>query len=154
MHQVMENFQKIFSQVKIGMLLLFWWTIQMVKTTFIKTEVKLRGQYYIAKSLRNKHSIFRKEPGYLFAAAAYVEKKLLQRNINLTFRIAKSWNSGKHFCFRWFLFGAIFITPSYLKKTKYEMFAGLDISGALQFFLCVCFLFVCVLFFCFVFHHK
>ena len=58
-----------------------------------KREVKLRDQYYFAQRLKNKDSRFRKDPGYLLAAAANIKKKQLQRNVNLSFRRGKKVSS-------------------------------------------------------------
>ena len=45
----------------------------------------LTDQYYFVQRLRNADSRFSEDPAYFFAAAAYLEKKQLQSNINNSF---------------------------------------------------------------------
>ena len=49
-----------------------------------RRKVKLSEQYYFVQRIRNKDPRFRLDPGYLFASTAYIEKKQLQRNINVS----------------------------------------------------------------------
>ena len=42
-----------------------------------KRDVKLSDQYYFVQRLRNKDPRFRNDTAYVFAAASYLEKKLL-----------------------------------------------------------------------------
>ena len=48
-------------------------------------KAKLSDQYYFVQRLRNKDKRFRIDTSYLFAASSYLEKKQLQRNINVSF---------------------------------------------------------------------
>ena len=50
-------------------------------------ERKLSDQYYIVQRLRNHDTRFANDPSYTFACAAYLEKKQLQRNVNISFLI-------------------------------------------------------------------
>ena len=50
-----------------------------------KRDMKLSDQYYFVQRLRNLDPRFRDDTSYLFAAAAYLEKKTMQRNINVSF---------------------------------------------------------------------
>ena len=52
-------------------------------------ERKLSEQYYFVQRLRNKDDRFAKDPSYIFAAQAYLEKKQLQKNINVSFQRGK-----------------------------------------------------------------
>ena len=52
-------------------------------------ERKLSDQYYFVQRLRNKDDRFSSDPAYTFASAAYLEKKQLQRNINVSFNRGK-----------------------------------------------------------------
>ena len=104
-----------------------------------KRKVKLSDQYYFVQRLRNKDSRFRNDPSYLFAAAGYLEKKQLQRNINVSFlRGTKTVsNSGENVYSLqdgFSVFDSTSNTPTYWKKAKYEIMAKLDNFGPFQFF--------------------
>ena len=105
-------------------------------------QVKLTDQYYFIQRLRNVDSRFRDDPSYLFAALAYIEKKQLQRNINISFMRGKrststtgesTYNLENAFS----VFDNTSNTPSYHKKSKYEMTARLENLGPFQFFFTV-----------------
>ena len=49
-----------------------------------KRKVKLTDQNYFIQRILNKDKRFAKSPAYTYAAVAYLEKKQLQRNINLS----------------------------------------------------------------------
>ena len=100
---------------------------------------KLSDQYYFFQRLRNKDERFSSDPAYTFASAAYLEKKQLQRNINVSFNRGKksktptgdnmySLDDG------FSVFDKISNTPSYWKTAKYEMQAKLENLGPFQFF--------------------
>ena len=57
-------------------------------------DQKLPDQYYFVQRLRNQDQRFAIDPAYKFAAAAYLEKKQLQRNINVSFQ------KGKNQCYQ------------------------------------------------------
>ena len=51
--------------------------------------VHLSDQKYFVQRIRNKDRRFEENPGYVFAAASYVEKKQLQSNANISFSRGK-----------------------------------------------------------------
>ena len=102
-------------------------------------ERKLSDQYYFVQRLRNKDERFSSDPSYAFASAAYLEKKQLQRNINVSFsRGKKSITPAGEKTYRledgFSVFDKISNTPSYWKTAKYEMQAKLENLGPFQFF--------------------
>ena len=100
---------------------------------------KLTDQYYFVQRLRNKDQRFSTDPAYVFAAAAYLEKKQLQRNINVSFQRGKqsiSSTGQKTYSLDdgFSVFDKISNTPAYWKTAKYEMLAKLENLGPFQFF--------------------
>ena len=100
---------------------------------------KLTDQYYFVQRLRNNDTRFSKDPGYVFAAAQYLEKKQLQRNVNVSYLRGKEVkdNSGTStFMLEdgFSVFGNISNTPRYWKTAKHEMLAKLDNLGPFHFF--------------------
>ena len=100
---------------------------------------KLSDQYYFVQRLRNRDDRFSSDPVYIFASAAYLEKKQLQRNINVSFNRGKksttptgdnmySLEDG------FSVFDKISNTPLYWKTAKYERQAKLENLGPFQFF--------------------
>ena len=89
--------------------------------------------------MRNKDTRFSTDPAYAFAAAAYLEKKQLQANINVSYQRGRESRSqdGKstyHLEDGFSVFDKISNTPKYWKTAKYEMLARLDNLGPFQFF--------------------
>ena len=98
-------------------------------------ERKLSDQYYIVQRLRNKDSRFSDDPSYSFACASYLEKKQLQRNVNISFQRGKKTASGSYSLEDGFsVFDKIKNTPTYWRQAKYEMLAKLENLGPFQFF--------------------
>ena len=100
---------------------------------------KLSDQYYFVQRLRNKDPRFCTDPAYVFASAAYLEKKQLQRNVNVSFQRGKEVRSGSgpstyHLEDGFSVFDSISNTPKYWKTAKYEMLAKLDNLGPFHFF--------------------
>ena len=100
---------------------------------------KLTDQYYFVQRLRNKDQRFSTDPAYVFAAAAYLEKNQLQRNINVSFQRGKqsvSPSGQKTYSLDdgFSVFDKIKNTPAYWKTAKYEMLAKLENLGPFQFF--------------------
>ena len=104
-----------------------------------KRERKLTDQYHFVQRLRNKDTRFSSDPSYVFAAAQYLEKQKLQRNINVSFQRGKkstsetgenSYTLDDGFS----VFDKVSNTPAYWKVAKYEMYAKLDNLGPFQFF--------------------
>ena len=104
-----------------------------------KRERKLTDQYHFVQRLRNKDQRFCSDPSYVFASAAYLEKKQLQRNINVSFQRGKlsvSELGQKKYRLEdgFSVFDKISNTPAYWKTAKYEMLAKLENLGPFQFF--------------------
>ena len=83
---------------------------------------------------------FGNDPSYIFAAASYIEKQQMQRNINVSFLRGKksksSLKEGNVYNLEdgFSVFDNTSNTPTYWKKAKYEMMAKLDNLGPFQFF--------------------
>ena len=97
-------------------------------------ERRLTDQYYFVQRLRNKDTRFSNDPAYIFAAAAYLEKKQLQSNINVSYQRGRETRGedGKptyHLEDGFSVFDKISNTPKYWKTAKYEMLAKLDNLG-------------------------
>ena len=104
-----------------------------------KRAVKLSDQYYFVQRIRNKDPRFRNDPSYRFAAQAYLEKKQMQRNINVAYLRGKktmsdSGNNIYSLQDGFSVFDNTSNTPTYWKKAKYEMMAKLDNEGPFQIF--------------------
>ena len=104
-----------------------------------KREVRLSDQYYFVQRLRNKDPRFRNDTSYIFAAAAYLEKQQLPRNINVSFlrgkkRVSDTGKSIYSLEDGFSVFDSTSNTPTYWKKAKYEMMAKLDNHGPFHFF--------------------
>ena len=104
-----------------------------------KRKRKLTDQYYFVQRMRNKDTRFSKDPGYVFAAAAYLEKKQLQRNVNISFQRGKEVRSKEgistyHLDDAFSVFNNVSNTPKYWKTAKYELLAKLDNLGPFNFF--------------------
>lgn len=102
-------------------------------------STKLNDQSYFIQRLKNMDSRFRDDPSYLFAAVAFIEKKQLQKNINISFkRGKKSTSELGETTYKledaFSVFDNTSNTPAYHKKGKYEMMAKLDNLGAFQLF--------------------
>ena len=103
-------------------------------------ERRLSDQYYMTQRLRNRDSRFSSDPSYIFACAAYLEKKQLQRNVNISFKCGKqsvATSGQKTYSLQdgFSVFDKIKNTPSYWKTAKYEMLAKLENLGLFQIFL-------------------
>ena len=102
-------------------------------------DKKLTEQYYFVQRIRNKDVRFSEDPAYVFAAAAYIEKKQLQKNVNVSYLRGKEKTSEMG-CSTYSLddgfsvFDNISNTPKYWKTAKNEMLAKLDNLGPFQFF--------------------
>ena len=104
-----------------------------------KRERKLTDQYHFIQRLRNVDPRFCTDPSYVFASSAYLEKKQLQRNINVSFqrgKISVSDTGQKSYSLEdgFSVFDKISNTPAYWKTAKYEMLAKLENLGPFQFF--------------------
>ena len=102
-------------------------------------KVRLTEQNYFIQRICNKEKRFAKSPAYMYAAIAYIEKKQIQRNINLIGTRGKKTsneNGGQAYELNdgYRVLEDIKQTPNYWKKAKYEMLARLDNLGPFQLF--------------------
>ena len=86
-------------------------------------EKKLSDQYYFVQRLRNKDTRFSTDPSYTFAAAAYLEKKQLQSNVNISYQRGKEVKSAEgtstfHLEDGFSVFDNIKNTPKYWKTAR------------------------------------
>ena len=102
-------------------------------------KIKLSDQKYFVQRIRNKDRRFEENPGYVFAAASYIEKKQLQSNANISFsrgKKQKNIDGGTEYSLNdaFTVFDNIKNTPKYWQKFKYEMIAKLENLGPFQWF--------------------
>ena len=100
---------------------------------------KLTDQKYFVQRIRNKDRRFEENPGYVFAAAAYIEKKQLQSNANISCTRGKKMknNDGDTIYTLndpYTVFDNIKNTPKYWQKFRHEMIAKLENLGPFQWF--------------------
>jgi hypothetical protein len=89
-----------------------------------KRKVRLTEQQYFGQRILNKDQRFSKSPGYIFAAAAYTEKKQLMSKANISFmRGRKSIN--KEGTTQYDLDDAFTTFDGVWQKVKYDMIAKL-----------------------------
>ena len=91
-------------------------------------QVRLTEQQYFIQRICNKEKRFSKSPAYMYAAVAYIEKKQINRNINLVGTRGKKVNNEKggqtyELQDGYRVLEDIKMTPNYWKKAKYEMIA-------------------------------
>ena len=99
----------------------------------------MTDQNYFIQRIVNKDKRFARSPAYTYAAVGYLEKRQLQRNINLSGTRGKQVeNKAGGVTYEledsYTVLDDIKNTPRYWKKAKYEMLAKLDNIGAFQFF--------------------
>ena len=103
-----------------------------------KRNRNLSDQKYFVQRIRNKDRRFEENPGYVFAAASYIEKQKLQSNANISFCRGKktSTNQGTEYTLDdpFTVFDNMKNTPKYWQKYKYEMIAKLENLGPFQWF--------------------
>ena len=104
-----------------------------------KRKVRLTEQQYFVQRLLNEDLRFAKSPGYIFAAAAFIEKKQLMSKANISFmRGRKSTNEQGQAQYEledaFTTFDGITNTPKYWQKVKYDMIAKLENIGPFHFF--------------------
>ena len=102
-------------------------------------DKKLSEQDYFIQRILNKDTRFAKNPAYVFAASAYVEKKQIQRNTGVSYIRGKSnveENGTKTFSLNdpYSVLDNIKNTPKYWQKARYELIARLENLGAFNFF--------------------
>ena len=104
-----------------------------------ENTVKLTDQSYFKQRIRNKNPQFIENKAYLYSAVAFIERKQLQSNINLSFTKGKKSKTAVgsiqyQLDDAFQVFEIIKNTPRYWRKAKYEMLARLDNLGPFQIF--------------------
>ena len=104
-----------------------------------KRKIRLTDQQYFAQRILNEDLRFAKSPGYIFAAAAFIEKKQLMSKANISFmRGRKSMSDEGQIQFdlddAFTTFDGVKNTPKYWQKVKYDMIAKLENIGPFHFF--------------------
>ena len=102
-------------------------------------KVRLTDQYYFIQRICNLEKRFARSPAYMYAALGYLEKKQLNRNINMANTRGKEVINDmgeKAYVLEdgYRVLDDIKGTPRYWKKTKYEMIAKLDNLGPFHLF--------------------
>ena len=100
---------------------------------------KLTPQQYLVQRLRNKDTRFEQCTPYVFAAAAYLEEKQMERNIGVSFskgKVSVSDNGNKSYKLEdaYSVLDDVKGTPKYWKKNKMEMLAKIDNFGPFHWF--------------------
>ena len=104
-----------------------------------KRKHKLTEQQYFGQRILNEDLRFSKSPGYLFAAAAYIEKKQLMSKANISFMRGKK-SVNKEGTTQYDLddafttFDGVTNTPKYWQKVKFDMIARLENIGPFHLF--------------------
>ena len=101
--------------------------------------VRLTDQNYFIQRIVNMDQRFARSPAYIYAAVAYLEKKQLQRNINISGTRGKKVESNNgevtyELEDGYTVLDDVKNTPRYWKKAKYEMLAKLENLGSFQLF--------------------
>ena len=103
-----------------------------------KRKVRLTDQQYFAQRILNRDLRFSKSPGYIFAAAAYIEQKHLSSKANISFmRGRKTCTNGVNeyeLDDAFTVFEGIKNTPKYWQKVKHDMIAKLENIGPFHIF--------------------
>ena len=102
-------------------------------------QVKLTPQQYLVHRLKNKDTRFEQCTPYVFAAAAYLEEKQMERNIGVSFskgKVSVSSDGSKSYTLddAYAVLDDIKSTPKYWKKAKMEMLAKIDNFGPFHWF--------------------
>ena len=97
-----------------------------------KRKTKLTYQYYFCQRILNQDQRFSKSPGFIFAAAAYIEQKQLTNKANISYMRGKKGENtegkGQYNLEAAFtIFDGIKNTPKYWQKVKFDMIAKLEI---------------------------
>ena len=106
-------------------------------------KTRLTDQNYFIQRICNKEKRFAKSAAYMYAAVAYIEKKQINRNINLAGTRGKQVTNnegGKKYELEdsHRVLEDIKNTPRYWKKAKYEMLAKLDNLCPFHLFFSLC----------------
>jgi exonuclease III len=99
---------------------------------------KLTDQNYFVQRIMNKDRRFANNPGYVFAATAFVEKKQMERNIGVSFLRGKANKSDDGTSYSLddpcSVLDNVKNTPRYWQKAKFELIARLENIGPFTFF--------------------
>ena len=106
---------------------------------FQEREVSLTPQQYLSQRLKNKDSRFEQCTPYVFAAAAYLEEKQMERNIGISYNKGKLDVNGEgskvyKLDDAFGVLDNVKGTPKYWKKAKMEMLAKIDNFGPFHLF--------------------
>jgi hypothetical protein len=106
---------------------------------FQERKIKLTPQQYLVHRLRNKDSRFEQCTPYVFAAAAYLEEKQMERNIGVSYskgKVSVSSEGSKTYKLddAYSVLDDVKCTPKYWKKAKMEMLAKIDNLGPFHWF--------------------
>ena len=104
-----------------------------------KRTTRLTDQQYFVQRISNRDKRFSQSPGYIFAAAAYIEQKQLSSKANISYRRGKKsidqdgtpqyeLNDG------FTVFDGVRNTPKYWQKVKFDMIAKLENLGPFHLF--------------------
>ena len=101
--------------------------------------VKLSDQEYFTQRILNKDTRFAKNPAYIFAAIAYLEKKQMERNRGISFirgKSVKEKDGTTTYTLNdpYSVLDNIKNTPRYWQKTRYELIARLENLGPFTYF--------------------
>ena len=98
----------------------------------------MTDQQYFIQRICNADNRFSQTPTYLYSAVSMLEKKQLQRNINLVGTRGRKTSKSDGICYElqdgFRVLEGIKGTPKYWQTAKYEMLAKLDNFGAFQIF--------------------
>ena len=101
-------------------------------------EVRLTDQKYFIQRICNKSTKYSKCQPYIYAAVCNLERKQLQRNINLAGTRGKKILKSGGVCYElkdsYRVLEGIKNTPKYWKTAKYEIISKIENFGAFQFF--------------------
>ena len=106
---------------------------------FQDREVKLTPQQYLSHRLKHKDTRFEQCTPYVFAAAAYVEEKQMERNIGVSYRKGKvnvSNDGSKSYKLEdaYSVLDNVKGTPKFWKKAKMEILGKIDNFGPFHWF--------------------
>ena len=99
-----------------------------------KRHIRLTDQQYFIQRILNKDIRFANSPGYIFAAAAYIEQKQLTDKSNISYRRGKKSVDSEGMTQyelndAFTIFDGVKNTPKYWQKVKYDMIAKLENLG-------------------------
>ena len=108
---------------------------------FQEREIKLTPQQFLTQRFKNKNTRFVQCTPYVFASAAYLEEKQMERNIGVSFRKGKvnvSTDGSKTYKLEdaYSVLDDVKSTPKFWKKAKMEILGKIDNFGPFHCTLC------------------